>query len=129
ATLTSVRAAPQSVYPCLKNRDRSWKIWSLLSDKHPQLAVRQVFPGLELILYVMCHIMFEEQRHDYEWETEKTRVRLAKVASLQLMIKTPTINCLTIFFCAGCVCAFIWRNRDAHRLYRVARDQRVDLNA
>jgi hypothetical protein len=55
---------------------------------HPQLNekflkfLRRVFTGLELILYVMCYIMFEKQRHDYEWETEKTRVRFAKFASL-----------------------------------------------
>jgi hypothetical protein len=70
---------------------------------HPKLNekfLRQVFTGLENILYVICHIMFERQRYDYEWETEKTRERFAKIVSLLTVKNSNDYNKLfeDIFF-------------------------------
>jgi hypothetical protein len=52
---------------------------------HPELTekfLRTIFTGFELILYKVCHIVIEQQRADYEWESEKSRTRFRKVIGL-----------------------------------------------
>lgn len=50
--------------------------------KHPDLGekyLRRVFTGFELLLYKLCHLLFEQGRFDYKWETEKSRSRFRKI--------------------------------------------------
>ncbi|MEA2895454.1 MAG: hypothetical protein QOJ84_1069 [Bradyrhizobium sp.] len=44
--------------------------------------LRQAFTGLELVLYKICHIVLEDQKTDYHWETQKTRQRFRRIRTL-----------------------------------------------
>jgi hypothetical protein len=43
---------------------------------------RQVFTGFEFVVFKVCHIVLEEQKADYHWETEKTRQRIRRLQPL-----------------------------------------------
>jgi hypothetical protein len=47
--------------------------------------LRQAFTGFELVLYKICHIVLEDQRTDYHWETQKTRQRFRRIRTLLSM--------------------------------------------
>jgi hypothetical protein len=49
--------------------------WPELSEAF----LRNLFTGTELLAFKACHIIFENQRYDYNWETEKTRIRVKKL--------------------------------------------------
>jgi hypothetical protein len=70
---------------------------------HPKLNekfLRTVFTGFEFILYKLCHICFENHRHDYEWESEKTRARFKRVCDLLTVVDKAKYKTLfdEIFF-------------------------------
>src|SRR6187397_2780283 len=43
--------------------------------------LRQVFTGLELVIYKVCQIVLEDQKPEYQWETETTRQRMRRLKS------------------------------------------------
>jgi len=44
--------------------------------------LREAFTGFELVLYKICHIVLEDQRTEYHWETQKTRQRFRRLKPL-----------------------------------------------
>jgi hypothetical protein len=49
---------------------------------HPCLNenfLRRAFTGFEFVVFKLCQLYFENNRHDYRWETESTRVRMKKL--------------------------------------------------
>ncbi len=51
--------------------------------------LRNVFTGIEYILYKLCHIILENHRTDYHFETQKTA---ARVNRLRLHLNVPDWN-------------------------------------
>jgi len=41
--------------------------------------LRQAFTGFELVVYKICHIVLEQQKANYQWESESTRQRVRRL--------------------------------------------------
>jgi hypothetical protein len=47
--------------------------------------LRQAFTGFELVVYKVCHLVLENQKIEYQWETQTTRQRIRRLESLLAM--------------------------------------------
>jgi hypothetical protein len=56
--------------------------------------LRQVFTGFELVLYKICHIVLEDQKPEYHWETQKTRARFRRLRDLLVVPDWAEFQCL-----------------------------------
>jgi hypothetical protein len=66
----------------LSRNDRNYLIaFPDLNEKF----LREVFTGFELVLYKICHIVLEDQKAEYHWETQKTRKRFKRLRTLLAM--------------------------------------------
>jgi hypothetical protein len=52
---------------------------------HPKLDekyFREIFTSFEMIIFKICHIFYEDMRHDYTFESQKTSQRLKRLKGL-----------------------------------------------
>jgi hypothetical protein len=70
----------------------------LLYPSLTEKFLRQAFTGFEFVVYKLSQLRFENNRHDYKWETESTRARLRRLfpvlASSACSAASRTPNCL-----------------------------------